>query len=78
MGPSAAHSADDKWSDQHRDFFGLLSFKSITAGHALGIRHERASGAAHFFAPNVEHLKFPSWDVFFQDLPVYWQIVFQD
>jgi hypothetical protein len=65
-------------SNQSRDFYALVSIKSLTFGHAIGLRYEHISGKVHWFDPNVGHFVFPSWSKTIQALQAYWRILWMD
>lgn len=65
-------------ANQSRDFFALLSVKSLSFGHALGIRHYRDTGRVAYFDPNVGEYVFPSWQKMDEVLQLYWRILWMD
>lgn len=68
----------DHYMNQDPDFYAILSVKSTSFGHAMGIRFQRSDNSIHFYDPNVGHYRFGTRQKFLDSLQLYWMIIWMD
>lgn len=66
------------YMNQDPDFYAILSVKSITFGHSMGIRFQKSDSSIHFYDPNAGHYRFASWQNFLDVLQLYWMVLWMD